>query len=160
MKKIVSKFWKSFKIIKIDVVIYQITNQDIFSFPDVEFQIQTELISRGNKKYFIEDKGVLVHQSFLFNTVFILRLIREKGPAIGDCFTHPAYRGKLIYPFVIHAIAKEVLQNAKNKAVFIVVNQDNLSSIKGIEKAGFKKCATIKAKRGLCFYFDKNIKYC
>ena len=152
-----NKFWKNFKIIIIDVDIYQRTNQDIFAFPDAEYEIQTELISRGKKKYFIEDKGVLVHQSFLFNTVFLLRLIRKKGPIIGDCYTHPDYRGKSIYPSVINSIAKEVLQNAKNKAVFMVVNQDNLSSIKGIEKAGFKKYSSIYTKRWLFFYFDKNI---
>lgn len=155
----ISKFWKSFRIITIDVVIYQMTNQVILPFPDAEYEIETELISRRKKKYFIQDKGVLVHQSFLFNTVFLLQLIHKKGVVIGDCYTHPDYRGKSIYPSVIHSIAKEVLQNATNKAVFMIVNQDNLSSIKGIEKAGFKKCATIKAKRGLCFYFDKNIKH-
>ena len=155
----ISKFWKSFRIITIDVVIYQMTNQDILPSPESEFEIQTELVSRRKKKYFIQDNDVLVHQSFLFNTVFLLRLIQKKGSVIGDCYTNPAYRGRSIYPFMIHTIAKEVLQNLKNAAVFMVVNQDNLSSTKGIEKAGFKKCATIKAKRVLCFYFDKIIKH-
>lgn len=151
------KFWKSFKVFKIDVVIYQMTNQDILPFTDLGFEIQNEVISKGRRKYFIIDNGVSVHNSVLFDKVFLLKLIGKKGSTIGDCYTHPNYRGQSIYPFVIHSIAKEVLLDAKKTAVFMIVNQDNLSSIKGIEKAGFRKYASINAKRWLWFYFDKNI---
>jgi hypothetical protein len=152
----IKRILKSFRIITIDVVIYRRTNLDMVSFPDVEYEIQSKLISRGKRKYFIQNKGVLVHQSFLFNTVFLMRLIHKKGPVIGDCYTHPDFRGKSIYPFVIYSIAKDVIQNATNTAVFMIVNRDNSSSIKGIEKAGFQKFASIYTKRWLFFYFDKN----
>lgn len=45
----------------------------------------------------------------------------------------------------------------KIKEVFIIVNSDNRNSIQGIEKAGFKKYASIKARRWLFFYFKKEI---
>jgi calcineurin-like phosphoesterase len=51
-----------------------------------------------------------------------------------------------------------MLVNNKEKEVFMIVNQDNSSSTKGIEKAGFRKCASIQTKSWFCFYFDKNIK--
>jgi hypothetical protein len=152
-----NKFWKSFKVFKIDVVVYKMTKEDVLPFQDLGFNIQTETISKGKKKYFIIDNGVSVHNSVLFDKVFLLKLIGNKGPAIGDCYTNLAYRGQSIYPFVIHAIAKEMLIENKNAAVFMVVNKDNSSSIKGIEKAGFRRYASINAKRWFCFYFDKNI---
>ncbi|MFM9824817.1 hypothetical protein [Flavobacterium sp.] len=154
----IKKIFKSLKLIKIDVVIYAMTKKDILPFPDLGFEILIEPISKGKKKYFILDKGVLVHNSFLLDKVFLLKLIRKKGLTIGDCYTHPDYRGKSIYPFVIHFIAKKMLIEAKNSAVFVIVNRDNASSIKGIEKSGCKKIASIEAKRWLWFYFDKNIK--
>lgn len=154
-----NKFWKNLKLIKIDVVIYRMTKETMIPFPDLGFEIISELISKRKKKYCINNNGVLVHQSFLYIKVFLLKLIQKKGPVIGDCYTNPEYRGKSIYPFVIQTIAKEVLQNSKKTAVFMIVNQDNLSSIKGIEKVGFTKFASINAQRWLCFYFDKNIKH-
>ena len=87
----------------------------------------------------------------------MLKLIKKSGPTIGDCYTRPDYRGKSIFPFVLNYITKEIFAEDKKKEVFMIVNQDNLSSIKGIEKAGFRKCASIQTKRWLWFYFDKNI---
>jgi hypothetical protein len=40
------------------------------------------------------------------------------------------------------------------KEVFIIVNTDNKSSVRGIEKAGFKLHSKIQAKRFLLFYFN------
>lgn len=153
----IKRILKSLKLIKIDVVIYVMTKKDILPFPDLGFEILIEPISKGKKKYFILDKGVLVHNSFLLDKVFLLKLIRKNGQTIGDCYTHPDYRGKSIYPFVIHFIAKKILIEAENSAVFMIVNRDNASSIKGIEKVGFRKYASIQTKSWFWFYFDKNI---
>lgn len=153
----IKRILKSYKFITIDVIVYSMTKEDITAFPDLGLEIKTVSISKGKKKYFIEDKGVLVHQSFLFDAVFLLKLIGKRGPVVGDCYTHPDYRGKSIYPYAIHYIAKKMLIENKKDEVFMIVNRDNTSSIKGIEKAGFKKYASIDTKRWLFFYFDKNI---
>jgi RimJ/RimL family protein N-acetyltransferase len=152
-----NRYLKYFKIVTIDVIVYRIAKENILPFPDLDFDIQTEILPKGSKKYFIKENEVLVHSSSLFNKLNILRLIQKKGPAIGDCFTNPDYRGKSIYPFVINFIAKELLEENRIKEVFIIVNRDNIKSIRGIEKAGFNKFYSIKATRWLYFYFNKNI---
>jgi RimJ/RimL family protein N-acetyltransferase len=133
------------------------TEVNSIQLPEFGFHIQTERLPKKKKKYFITENEVFVHSSFLFNKLNILKLIQKKGPAIGDCFTNPDYRGKSIYPFVINYIAKVLLSENRIKEVFIIVNSNNRSSIRGIEKAGFKKFASIKAIRWIFFYFKKDI---
>lgn len=153
----IKKYLKYLSIVSIDVLVYRMTLENILAFPQSGFDIQSELAGKGKKKYFITENGVCVHSSSLFNTLHILKLIQKKGPAIGDCFTHLDYRGKSIYPLVLSYIAKEMLSETESKEIFIIVNSNNSSSIRGIEKTGFRKYASIKAKRWLLFYFKKNI---
>jgi hypothetical protein len=84
----------------------------------------------------------------------LLRLKYKKGPAIVECFTNEEFKGKSIYPFVINYIAKDVIINNNQKEVFIIVNSDNVSSIRGIEKAGFTIHTKIKANRFLFFHYN------
>ena len=151
------KFLKKLQLIKIDVLVFRMTKETMLPFPDLGWMIQNKIISKGKKKYFIVDKGSSIHQSVLYDKVHLLKLVKKRGGAIGDCVTHPDHRGKSIYPFVIHHIANEILVKNTNQEVFMIVNRDNQDSINGIEKAGFKKYASIQTKRWLCFYFDTNL---
>ncbi len=157
MKKILNKFRKKLQIIEIDVFIYRLTENDLAAFPDIGYTIQTETISKNKIKYFIVEKGISIHNCFLFNKIYLLGLINKKGPVIGDCYTNPDYRGKSIYPFVISYIVNKMVFNENMKEVFIIISKSNLSSIAGVEKTGFKRYASITASRWLWFYFDKNI---
>lgn len=140
------------KVKKIDVLIYYMTPNFITSFPSLDYQIDKQTINKNKTKYSITINTICIHKSFLFKKLNILKLIHRKGPTIGDCVTIPEYKGKSIYPFVINYIAGEVLK--VEKEVFIIVNTDNKSSIRGIEKAGFKLHSKIQAKRFLLFYFN------
>lgn len=154
------KVLKYLKVIPIDVFVYSMTDKTIFEFNAIGFTIQQEDINANKKKFFIVDNGKTIHQSFLFRKLFLLSIINKEGPVIGECSTIPEYKGKSIYPFVINYIATEELKRNNQKEVFIIVNSDNLNSIRGIEKAGFKLHTKIKAKRFLLFHFavqlDKN----
>ena len=147
------KIRKYLKVIPIDVFVYSMTKESLDTFENIGYSISQEIVSPTKKKFFIVDNDKTIHQSFLFKKIFLLKLIREKGPAIGDCMTIAEYKGKSIYPFVINFIAREELEKNKQKEVFIIVNTDNISSIKGIEKAGFKLHTKITAKRFLMFHF-------
>lgn len=147
------KALKYLRIIPIDVFVYSMTEDSITAFEDIGYKILQENINKNKEKFFIVDNGRIIHQSFLFKKLFLLRIINKKGPAIGECSTIPEYKGKSIYPFVINHIAHEELVNHRHKEIFIIVNSDNISSIKGIEKAGFRLHTKIKAKRFLVFHF-------
>lgn len=149
----IRKFRKYLKIANIDILIYSMKEADLVALPDIGFSIQTD-IAAGKKRYFIMDGPTLVHQSFVFEKLNVLKLIGKKGPAIGDCMTMTAYKGRSIYPYVINRMACEMLTVQAIPEVFIIVNSDNISSIRGIEKAGFKHKTGIRAKRFLLFYFD------
>lgn len=149
------KIKRYLKVKQIDVSIYYLTNQDdIIVLPNIEYEIEQQIISKGVKKYYINFDGNFVHHSFLYKQKSVLKVIGKRGPLIGDCVTHSNQRGKSIYPFVINYIAKEVLSEKKYKEVFVLVANKNSSSIRGIEKAGFKLHTKIKAKRFLFFYYN------
>lgn len=152
-----NKFWKKLQIIEIDVFIYRITENDLNAIPDIGYTIQTKKISKNKKKYFIIDKGILIHICLLFDKIYLLGLIKKKGPVLGDGYTRPEYRGKSILPFVICYIVNELMLDKNKKELFAIINKSNLSSIAAVEKTGFKKFASIEAKRWLWFYFNKNI---
>lgn len=154
-----NKYLKYFRIVKIDIQIYSMTLDTITQFKDIDYQIQSEQVSKNVKRYFIEDHNKMIHQSFLYNSLNILKLIGKNGPAIGNCLTLSEYRGKSIYPYVINKIAQEVLQVNNQKEVFVLVNTSNLNSIKGIEKAGFQLHSQVKATRFLLYYFNLKIIY-
>ena len=137
----------------IDLLIYRMKTDDIIDLPIIPFQIDKGNTKTGKTRFSITDKGVFVHESFLFTKLHVLRLFKKNGPAIGDCVTAVAYKGKSIYPFVINYIAKKALVENETSEVFILVTPENLSSIRGIEKAGFKLYSKVKAKRFLLFYF-------
>ncbi|WP_178988983.1 hypothetical protein [Winogradskyella schleiferi] len=152
------KLLRRFKVISIDVYIYQMLNYKPFADALPNYKIEKSNLRKGRRCYFIKDSGNIVHRSYLISKVFLLKSINKIGPAIGDCSTVNSHRGQSIYPFVINKIAQDVLDN-DHKSVFVIVNKDNLSSIRGIEKAGFSKIASIVAKRWLWIYFKREIIY-
>lgn len=152
------KIRKYLRIVKIDVLVYRMTEPVERIFPRVPYELKSDKLPDGKTKYSMEDDGNFVHKSIVFGKLNVLKLLGKSGPAIGDCATSESYRGQSIYPYVINKIASKLLDKKKAKEVFIIVNSDNASSIRGIEKAGFERFASIKAKRFLVFYFDKDIK--
>lgn len=148
---------KKLKILHIDVLVYRM--DVVVDYHQPEFKYTIEKHRQRNKwRYYINEGNILIHQSYLYDSIFLLQSIHKKGPVIGDCFTDENYRGQSIYPVVINTIAKEALQN-NEREVFMIVNRDNINSIKGIQKAGFVIFASIICKRWLWFYPKRNIKY-
>ncbi|KAB1155777.1 hypothetical protein [Flavobacterium luteum] len=138
----------------IDVFIYYINKEMLSAFPEPNYLVTQEEINQNKTRYSIVEKDRIIHESFLFNKLFLLRLIKKRGPTIGDCKTIQEFRGKSIYPFVINHIAKDQILNHNKNEVFIIVNTNNHSSIIGIEKAGFKLHIKIKAKRFFIFHYN------
>ena len=150
------KIFRRLKIVFIDVYIYKMDKHKPLIINGTNYKIEKSEINKEKRRYYIRDGNKIIHESYVFSSVFLLRLIKKRGPVIGDCKTINAYRGKSIYPYVINKIAKDILTDS-DKEVFVIVNKDNISSIKGIEKAHYTRMASIKAKRWLWFYLKKEI---
>lgn len=63
------------------------------------------------------------------------------GIHIGPSYANPKYRGKGFHPYIIAYITEEL----KSKyTIFIYVAEENIASIKGVEKVGFSYVARMK----------------
>ncbi len=65
---------------------------------------------------------------------------------IGPCATSPNDRGRGIYPMMLAHICADRQRRGARRA-FMVVNVNNQSSIRGIEKAGFLRANTVTLTR-------------
>jgi hypothetical protein len=150
----IKKILRNLKIVPIDVFIYVLNERNFVPFRDISFPVSKKLLGDGRVRYFIVDQGRTVHATTLFPKVRLLRLIGIQGPVVGDGITIPEYRGRSMLPFMISYIAKDVFDSGQ-PALYGVVNRNNASSIRGLDKAGYTKYGEIQAKRFLFWYFGK-----
>jgi hypothetical protein len=155
MLKLLRKYGK---IYNIHIRIYSIREQVTVNLPELEYELVKSVVNSNKTNYVIKENNTLVHKTSVFKYLNVLRLIKKKGPTIGDCFTHSDYRGKAIYPRVINKVSNELLASGQYDEVFIIVNDNNISSIIGIEKAGYQLNVEIISKKFLLFYFNTQIK--
>lgn len=120
--------------------------------PEIE---GNELIQKRNEFQLLKNNE-LIHRSRVFLRSNLLYNFNFSKPyvIIGDCLTDDRYRGRGIYPQVIRYLAEIY---SKENQVYILVSPDNLSSIKGIEKAGFRFMADLQGIRILFFYIRKKV---
>lgn len=102
------------------------------------FRIYISILTKGKVKIYnaINKKGKIVHSSYVIPKNIKYSFLKKNDVVIGPCFTNPEYRGKGIYPFVLNEIKKDM--NDKN--IYMFIKRENIASIHGVEKAGFKKC--------------------
>ena len=66
------------------------------------------------------------------------------GYHLGPDFTDPKYRGRGFHPFVLTCAMHELL--SQNSDIYMCVSENNVSSIKGIERVGFHFCGRMTRK--------------
>ena len=98
------------------------------------------------KLYRMYDNDFLVHSSLVARGRFKFPFLKKNDIEIGPCWTQSGYRGRDIYPYVLGLIIQNEINNGGD--AYMIVNDDNYSSIKGITKAGFIK-TEFKLKRDL-----------
>lgn len=149
---------KQLNIRHIDVLIYKLPKTELKKFDkDISpYYIKTEKGTERDTFSILNDKNQLVHKSLIFKKVHLLKLIGSEGHVIGGCVTHETYRGQSFYPLMLNKIGKQYFESG-NFNLYIIVDKTNLSSIRGIEKAGFKRFKDVKTKRFGTFYFNTTI---
>lgn len=119
-------------------------------FADVEkFQMKTFIFrlylglitAFKTKLFYVVNNNKLVHYSYLIPRCLKFKFLNENDYEIGPCFTLKEFRGQGIYPTVLNKITTSV--NSKS-SFYMMVHPQNISSIKGIEKAKFVKCGIVK----------------
>lgn len=84
----------------------------------------------------------LVHTSVVVPKCYKYSFCNKEDYVIGPCQTVPAHRGKGIYPYVIRYIMEVI--GSEDAVFYMFASHDNEKSIRGIQKAGFIECGTIR----------------
>lgn len=87
------------------------------------------------KLYRMYYNETMVHSSLVARGSFKFTFLRKNDIEIGPCWTNEEYRGRGIYPYMLGVIIKEEISNGGT--AYMIVADDNKSSLKGITKAGF-----------------------
>ena len=91
----------------------------------------------------LNDENTVVHTSCVIGKCFKFPFLPKKAAEIGPCYTHVDFRGRGIYPMVLNY----VLSSGYYQEYYMLVAQNNTASIRGIEKAGFKRIGMVVKRR-------------
>ena len=112
---------------------------------------------RGFQFRFIEYDLVkernVVSKAVLISKVPEYKFLPKKGVHLCYCATKESEKGNGYYPLLL----KYIQYNNKEEMLYMVVKEDNLASIKGIEKAGFKRFALGKKDKDGNFIITKTL---
>ena len=105
----------------------------------------------GVKEFFVftdAGNGALGHISWLYNVGDPNQDLRlgARECEIRFCLTLPEYRGRGLYPGALRAIQRYLKRRGYERC-FICVRDDNLSSIRGIEKSGFRLAGRMNLRK-------------
>jgi RimJ/RimL family protein N-acetyltransferase len=109
---------------------------------------------RFHKAYVLVDRSRVIHGSLVFTKNRLARQLGFRGVLIiGNCFTDEGYRGQGLYP----AVLKRIRADFPNRTFVVFVDPANTPSIRGLEKAGFRKLYEFEMYRllAVCLYKRK-----
>ena len=88
----------------------------------------------------IDDDNRVLHHTFVtYHTRYKAVLgIGDSVPLIGNCWTAPEARGRRFYPAVLRYACAALRREGHGRAI-ISCAQDNVASVRGIERAGFRR---------------------
>ena len=92
--------------------------------------------------YCYRQNGALVHTSYVIPKCYKFPFLSKYDYEIGPCFTYPQFRGKGYYPQMLKYICSNI--GTEKTVFYMIVDANNIPSIKGIEKAAFQRCGNIK----------------
>lgn len=109
------------------------------------WEFSCDIYDRVSDFFVTEYNGRVGHISWVYYRGDPNRLIdlKDDEAEIKYCLTLEAFRGRGLYPGTLVEIQKYLFGKGI-KRVFICVDKDNIPSIRGIEKAGFKKAGAVR----------------
>lgn len=126
-------------LIVIKTILSAYTN-NLASFFVIRKFIQNWLNRKVYCIYALLADGKLIHVSHVFGKSWRYSFMNKNDILIGMCWTNPDFRGQGIYPSVIKRIASDY----RERRIWIYCDERNISSVRGIEKAGFNFVSYLK----------------
>lgn len=81
----------------------------------------------------IDKNNVVVTTAQVCHKFYKFPFMTKGSLHIGPCITHPDYRGRGYYPFLL----SQIIKDNRGCELFMIVNEKNKSGIRGVVKAGF-----------------------
>lgn len=93
-----------------------------------------------------DDAGQVRSYGFVIYESFYKRVLGQGAdvPMISNCYTPAAFRGQGLYPRLLRATCAVLAAQGHDRAI-ITCAPDNLASVRGIEKAGFRHVCTLSS---------------
>jgi len=118
----------------------KVTISNVFTNNHIIYDLYWYLNTNGNCwVYSVFDGNHEVHHSYTTNRLYKFPFMKVNDLQIGNCYTNPFYRGKGIYPYIIKYIVEEHLKNYPVNDVYMLIEEENISSQSGVKKVGFEK---------------------
>lgn len=115
-------------------------------------RLQFQFATLGKARIFcLKNDGNLVHTSYVIPKCYRFTYLGKEDYQIGPCNTFPEHRGKGYYPEMLRYICASI--GTENTVFHMTVDESNHASIKGIEKAGFQRCGSVKVTKFLKRYY-------
>jgi hypothetical protein len=92
--------------------------------------------------FYLLDGDNLVHSSYVVPKCYKFPFLERGDYEIGPCLTSENYRKRGVYSYMLQLITTN--PEFDNPEFYMIVSGDNYPSIRGIEKAGFQRCGTVK----------------
>lgn len=114
------------------------------------------LMSAGKARiyYICDENGHVIHTSYVLPKFFKFPFMKKGDYEIGPCQTAPAFRGRGLYGAALNRIITE--PEFENAHFYMIVDNNNRSSVRGIEKAGFHLVGNVIRTKFLKRYCKTN----
>lgn len=141
--RIIRKLYRQLRPRKVETLVYgfDLGRQTIPAVA-VRDTIEVETHKVDNKRRIFRAlvDGAEVNRNYLYTGNLLARQLGYRRlPLVGDCSTAEQCRGRNIYPYMLTQMLHWLKDNEAAQQVLIFVAPGNIPSVKGIEKAGFKK---------------------
>jgi len=99
--------------------------------------------------------GEVVHTSYVIPKCVKFPFLKKGEFEVGPCYTAPEFRRQGAYVKALTYITTH--KQFENACFYMIVNEVNSASVKGIENAGFQKTGTVSKTRFLKRYYINEV---
>ncbi|MDQ4095819.1 MAG: hypothetical protein M3174_06430 [Actinomycetota bacterium] len=109
-------------------------------------------LTNGTRCYLVLEGPKILHSTWVTTTAsWVREIARYFLPPAGDAYVYESFtradaRGRGVYPFALHHIARD-LAGDRVVRVWVAVEADNEPSLRAISKAGFEKSFELSYRR-------------
>ena len=104
------------------------------------------------RTYSAYDGEKCIHSSYVVRGKEKFLFLKKEDIEIGPCWTHPDYRGRGIYPYVLAVILRSELSGGGT--AYMIIKDTNIPSQHGVSKVGFTRTGEL-VKRDLMKRYKK-----